>query len=151
MNVACIADKESAPDPEFVGNAVVDAIGGKPIYFGHVDVKKRADKQPSRTHTLMLPLNRRWPSALPSECLKGTSGSLSGNLKKRLASEMMWHRMLRRDRTGATFSSRGRALTMRMWSCRIELIPYAEDDFQSDSRGVSGHQRRIFVFEAPDR
>jgi hypothetical protein len=43
MDVARIADKESAPHPEFVGNAMVDAIGRKPIYRRHFDIKKGLD------------------------------------------------------------------------------------------------------------
>ena len=41
--MACIAHKESAPHPEFVGNAMVDAIGRKPIHLRHFDIKKRFD------------------------------------------------------------------------------------------------------------
>jgi hypothetical protein len=43
MDVAGIANKESTPYPEFVGNAMVNAIGREPIYLLHFDVKKRFD------------------------------------------------------------------------------------------------------------
>src|ERR1700758_3225852 len=40
MDVACIANKESAPHPKFIGNAMVDAIGRKPIHFRDFDIEK---------------------------------------------------------------------------------------------------------------
>ena len=43
MDVACVAHKESATNSEFVGNAMVDAIGREPIHLRHFDIKKRFD------------------------------------------------------------------------------------------------------------
>lgn len=43
MDVAGIANKESVSHPEFVGDAMVDAIGREPIYLGHFDIEARFD------------------------------------------------------------------------------------------------------------
>jgi hypothetical protein len=40
MNVGRIANEESAPHPEFLSNAMVDAIGREPIHLRHFHIKK---------------------------------------------------------------------------------------------------------------
>ena len=35
--------QECAPDPELVGNAMVDAIGREPIHLRHFDIEERLD------------------------------------------------------------------------------------------------------------
>jgi hypothetical protein len=43
MDVACIANKDSAPHAELVGNTMVNAIAREPIDRPHVDIKKPLD------------------------------------------------------------------------------------------------------------